>query len=285
MLSATTMRLNIDPLLIQALQEDIPNEDLTTNAIIRTKQSGQVSLYCKENGVLAGLDVFARVFELLDGHAQMESFADEGDEIGKDDLVAVIKADLSALLTGERTALNYLQRMSGIATRTREMSKLLAGSKTQLLDTRKTTPNMRIFEKYAVKIGGGNNHRFNLSDGILIKDNHINAAGSIEKAITLAREHAPFVRKIEIETENLDMVREAVLAGADIIMLDNMDLETIRKAAHEINGKAQTEYSGNVTLEQLPDIAKTGVDFVSCGALTHSSNILDFSMKNLEKLD
>ncbi len=285
MISATTMRLNIDPILIQALQEDISSEDVTTNAIVREKQSGQVSLICKESGVLAGLDVFSRVFELLDGDTQVEAFANEGDEVRQGDLVAVIRADLRALLTGERTALNYLQRMSGIATHTRELTQLLSSSKTRLLDTRKTTPNMRIFEKYAVKVGGGDNHRYNLSDGILIKDNHIDAAGSIAKAISMTKEHAPFVRKIEIEAENLDMVREAVRAGADIIMLDNMDLDTVRKAVQEINGKAQTEYSGNVTREQLQEIADTGVDYVSCGALTHSSNILDFSMKNLKKID
>lgn len=279
-----TMRLNMDELILQALREDITSEDITTNAVVRKPARGQVELLCKEDGVIAGLPVFRRVFELLEETAQMESDIEDGDEVRKGDLIAVVTADLRTLLSGERTALNFLQRMSGIATHTRRLARLLEGSRTKLLDTRKTTPNMRIFEKYAVRAGGGQNHRYNLSDGILIKDNHINAAGGVAEAIALAREYAPFVRKIEVEVENLDMLKYAIDAGADIIMLDNMDSETMRQAVRIIGGRAQTECSGNITEERLLEIASTGVDFVSCGALTHSSRILDLSMKNLRTL-
>jgi len=279
-----TLKLNMDSLILQALKEDITSEDITTNAVIREPRKGKVELICKEDGVIAGLGVYKRVFEILDPAIVVNAFFKDGDEVKNNDLLAVVTGDARVLLSGERTALNYLQRMSGIATHTRRLVKILAGSKTKLLDTRKTTPNMRIFEKYAVKVGGGSNHRFNLSDGILIKDNHINAAGGVKQAITSAREYAPFVRKIEVEVENLEMLREALEAGADIIMLDNMDGDTMRRALEIINGQAQTECSGNITEKRLLEIAEIGVDFVSCGALTHSSPILDLSMKNLEML-
>ncbi len=278
-------RLNVDDLILQALKEDITSEDITTNAIIEKDIQGEVELICKQDGVIAGLDVFSRVFELLDGTAEIKTFFKDGDRVKKGDLVAVINAEVRTLLSAERTALNYLQRMSGIATYTRELADILTGTKTKLLDTRKTTPNMRIFEKYAVKAGGGFNHRFNLSDGVLIKDNHIAAAGGIKEAIALARNYAPFVRKIEVEVENLEMLDEALEAGADIIMLDNMDLATMKKAVITVGGKAETECSGNVTKERLAEIAEIGVDYVSCGGLTHSAPIIDFSMKNLHRCE
>ena len=276
-----TQKLNIDKLILQALAEDITSEDVTTNAIIREPKRGQVQLICKEDGILSGLDVYRRVFELIDDSAALETSYKDGDEVKVGDVIAVLKADVRAILSGERVALNYLQRMSGVATHTNRIVKLLEGSKTILLDTRKTTPNNRIFEKYSVKVGGGSNHRYNLSDGILIKDNHIDAAGSITKAIKMAKEYAPFVRKIEVEVENMDMLKEALEAGADIIMLDNMSVDTMKEAVKYINGRAQTECSGNVTKEKVKDLIDIGVDFISCGALTHSSPVLDYSMKNL----
>lgn len=279
-----TMRLNMDELILQALREDITSEDITTSAVVRKAVRGQVELLCKEDGVIAGLHVFQRVFELLEDSAKTEMYVEDGDRVKKGDLIAVVTADVRTLLSGERTALNFLQRMSGIATHTRRLADVLEGTGTRLLDTRKTTPNMRIFEKYAVRAGGGQNHRYNLSDGILIKDNHINAAGGVKEAVALAREYAPFVRKIEVEVENLDMLKYAIDAGADIIMLDNMDSETMREAVRIVDGRAQTECSGNITEERLAEIAAIGVDFVSCGALTHSSRILDLSMKNLRTL-
>ena len=238
-------------------------------------------MICKQDGVICGLDVFKRVFELLDPNSVFETELKDGDWVTKGTLMGVIKGDIRVLLSGERTALNYLQRMSGIATFTKEFADILAPYKTKLLDTRKTTPNMRAFEKYAVKVGGGCNHRYNLSDGILLKDNHIGAAGSVTKAVQMAKEYAPFVRKIEVEVETLDMVDEAIAAGADIIMLDNMDNETMKEAVLRIGDKAQTECSGNVTKERLVEIAEIGVDFVSAGALTHSAPIMDISLKNL----
>ena len=283
-MSLSTIKINVDDLLLQALKEDITSEDITTNAIMRESRRGQAELLCKQDGIIAGLDVFKRVFELLDNTTEMKAFFNDGDAVKSGELIAVITADVRSILSGERTALNYLQRMSGIATHTKEISKLLVGKKTKLLDTRKTTPNMRIFEKYAVKVGGGYNHRFNLSDGILIKDNHINAAGGVKQAIALAKEYASFVRKIEIEVENLDMLKEALEAGADIIMLDNMDIKTMKQAVQIVNGRAETECSGNVTKERILEIAEIGVDYVSCGALTHSSPILDVSLKNLRVL-
>ena len=276
-----TMGLNVDNLLLQALQEDITSEDITTNAVMREAKAGEVDLICKEDGVIAGLQVYARVFELLDCETQTELYVKDGDFVKKGQLMGKVRGDIRVLLSGERVALNYLQRMSGIATYTRQIADLLKGSRTKLLDTRKTTPNMRVFEKYAVKVGGGYNHRYNLSDGILLKDNHIGAAGSVTKAIEMAKEYAPFVRKIEIEVENLEMVKEAVEAGADIIMLDNMTPDMMREAVALIDGRAETECSGNVTRENVDRLVEIGVDYISSGALTHSSPILDISMKNL----
>ena len=280
-MNSISMKLNADKLIMQALEEDITSEDITTNAVMRHPQQGEVQLLCKQDGVIAGLDVFKRVFELLDETTEVVFYVKDGDAVKKGDLLAVVKGDIRVLLSGERTALNYLQRMSGIATYTRSIADLLKGSKTKLLDTRKTTPNNRIFEKYAVKVGGGYNHRYNLSDGVLLKDNHIGAAGGVKEAVTMAKEYAPFVRKIEVEVENLDMVREAVEAGADIIMLDNMTPEVMKQAVELIDGRAQTECSGNITKENIQKIREIGVDFVSSGALTHSAPILDISMKNL----
>lgn len=276
-----TAKLNVDNLILQALREDISSEDVTTNAVMRTATPGEVELICKQDGIIAGMEVFTRVFELLDEDTVVESYVKDGEEVKNGQLLAKVKGDIRVLLSGERTALNYLQRMSGIATYTHQVAELLKGSNTKLLDTRKTTPNMRIFEKYAVKAGGGNNHRYNLSDGILLKDNHIGAAGSVTKAVEMAKEYAPFVRKIEIEVENLDMVKEALDAGADIIMLDNMTPEMMKEAVAMTRGKAETECSGNITKENIEKIKDIGVDYVSSGALTHSAPILDVSLKNL----
>ncbi len=275
------MNLNVDNLILQALKEDITSEDITTNSVMPEYQLGEVNLICKQDGVIAGLDVFKRVFELLDRNMTFDMKAKDGDQVKNGQLLGTITGDIRVLLEGERTALNYLQRMSGIATYTHSIAVLLEGSKTKLLDTRKTTPNMRVFEKYAVKVGGGYNHRFNLSDGILLKDNHIGAAGSVAKAVHMAQEYAPFVRKIEVECENLDMVKEAVDAGADIIMLDNMDKDTMKEAIRIIDGRAKTECSGNVTKENVANLIDIGVDYISSGALTHSAPILDLSLKNL----
>ncbi len=279
-----TMKLQADPLLLMALQEDITSEDITTNSVMPDYGKGEVELICKEDGIIAGLDVFARVFTLLDASTETDFYVKDGDAVKKGERMATVTGDIRVLLSGERVALNYLQRMSGIATYTNSIAKLLEGSKTRLLDTRKTTPNMRIFEKYAVKVGAGCNHRYNLSDGILLKDNHIGAAGSVAKAIAMAKEYAPFVRKIEVETENLDMVKEAVDAGADIIMLDNMSPTDMREAIRIIDGRAQTECSGNVTKENVAALIDLGVDYISSGALTHSAPILDISLKNLHAI-
>ncbi len=284
MLSGVTMKLNADRCILSALREDITSEDVSTNSVMREHKAGRADLICKQDGIICGLEVFQRVFELLDEKVVFETYFQDGDAVKKGELIGVLTGDIRALLSGERTALNYLQRMSGIATYTKEYADELKDSKTKLLDTRKTTPNMRIFEKYAVKVGGGCSHRYNLSDGILLKDNHIGAAGSVKKAIEMAKEYAPFVRKIEIEVENLDMVKEALEAGADIIMLDNMDNDTMKKAVKMIGGRAQTECSGNVTKERLQEIKEIGVDFVSSGALTHSAPIMDVSLKNLKPL-
>lgn len=280
-----TMKLQADPLILQALQEDITSEDITTNAVMPEAKKGQVQLICKQDGIVAGLDVFARVFELLDNTVQTERYCGDGDAVASGQLMAVVTGDIRVLLSGERVALNYLQRMSGIATYTNSIAGLLKGTKTKLLDTRKTTPNMRVFEKYAVKVGGGYNHRYNLSDGVLLKDNHIGAAGGVGAAIRMAKQYAPFVRKIEIEVENLDMVREAVDAGADIIMLDNMSPEEMKEAVKWIDGRAETECSGNVTRENVERLVNIGVDYISSGALTHSAPILDISLKNLHPVD
>ncbi len=276
-----TMMMNADELILSALREDITSEDITTNSVMREYQKGEVELICKQDGVLAGLAVFKRVFELLDKNTEFEFYFKDGDEVKNKDKIGVIRGDIRVLLSGERVALNYLQRMSGVATYTRGVAKLLEGTKTKLLDTRKTTPNMRVFEKYSVKVGGGHNHRYNLSDGILLKDNHIGAAGSITKAVQMAKEYAPFVRKIEIEVENLDMFKEALEAGADIIMLDNMTPEDMKEAVKLSKGRAETECSGNVTKENIKRLTDIGVDYISSGALTHSSPILDLSLKNL----
>lgn len=276
-----TMKLNADKLIMMALQEDITSEDVSTNAVMPKAQKGKVDLICKQDGIIAGLDVYARVFTLLDDSTEVEFFCKDGDEVKAGQLMGIVTGDIRVLLSGERVALNYLQRMSGIATYTHEVAELLKGSKTTLLDTRKTTPNCRIFEKYAVRVGGGSNHRYNLSDGVLLKDNHIGAAGSISNAVRMAKEYAPFVRKIEVEVETLDQVKEAVEAGADIIMLDNMTTDQMRAAIDLIDGRAETECSGNVTKENIERLISLGVDYISSGALTHSSPIMDISMKNL----
>ena len=276
-----TMKMQADQLIRMALQEDITSEDVSTNAVMPTATKGTVELIAKEDGVIAGLDIYARVFTILDEKTEIDFHCKDGDEVKKGELMATVTGDIRVLLSGERVALNYLQRMSGIATYTRQVAKLLEGSKVTLLDTRKTTPNCRVFEKYAVRVGGGCNHRYNLSDGVLLKDNHIGAAGSVTKAIQMAKAYAPFVRKIEIEVETLEQVKEAVEAGADIIMLDNMTPEVMKQAVELINGRAQTECSGNITKENIQKLREIGVDFVSSGALTHSAPILDISMKNL----
>ena len=280
-----TMKLQADNLIRVALQEDITSEDVSTNAVMPTVQMGEVELIAKEDGVIAGLDVYARVFELLDEKTVVTFYCKDGDVVTCGQRMATVHGDIRVLLSGERVALNYLQRMSGIATYTRQVADLLKGSHVTLLDTRKTTPNCRIFEKYAVRIGGGCNHRYNLSDGVLLKDNHIGAAGSITKAVQMAKAYAPFVRKIEIEVETLEQVKEAVDAGADIIMLDNMTPDMMKEAVQLIDGRAQTECSGNITKENIAKICEIGVDFVSSGALTHSAPILDISMKNLHPVE
>ena len=285
MLNGVTMKINVDDYIINTLKEDITSEDVTTNAVMPEDKQGRADLICKQDGIICGLSVFVRTFELLDASSHFETSFKDGDEVHKGELIGVIYGDVKAILSGERTALNYLQRMSGIATLTREYMNELKGYKTVLLDTRKTTPNMRPFEKEAVRVGGAKNHRYNLSDGVLLKDNHIGAAGSVTRAIEMARAYAPFVRKIEVETETLQQVQEAVDAGADIIMLDNMNNETMKKAVEMIAGRAETECSGNVTKERLKEIAEIGVDFVSCGALTHSAPIMDVSLKNLTVIE
>ena len=279
-----TMALNADELILSALREDITSEDITTNSVMREYQLGEVELICKQDGVIAGLDVFKRTFELLDSKTEVTFTKKDGDTVKNGDKIGVVRGDIRVLLSGERTALNYLQRMSGIATYTRSIADLLKGSKTKLLDTRKTTPNMRVFEKYAVKVGGGYNHRYNLSDGILLKDNHIGAAGGVKEAVQMAKEYAPFVSKIEIDVENIDMLQEALDAGADIIMLDNMSVEDMKEAVKLVSGKAETECSGNVTKENVEKLVDIGVDYISSGALTHSSPILDLSLKNLHAI-
>ena len=285
MFDQVTLRLNADPLILSALREDITSEDVSTNSVMPVPRKGEVNLICKQDGVICGLQIFERVFTLLDENTEVELKAADGDRVKKGQLLAVVRGDIKVLLCGERTALNYLQRMSGIATYTNSIAKLLEGSKTKLLDTRKTTPNNRLFEKYAVKVGGGNNHRYNLTDGVLLKDNHIGAAGGVKEAINLAKEYAPFVRKIEVEVETLDMVKDAVEAGADIIMLDNMDHDTMAEAMRMIDGKAEVEVSGNMTKENLAKLSGLSVNYVSSGALTHSAPIMDISLKNLHPVD
>lgn len=284
MFDKATLKLQVDPLILSALQEDITSEDVSTNSVMQKEQMGEVDLICKEDGILCGIQVFERVFTLLDEKTEVTFFAQDGKEIKKGELIAKVRGDIRVLLSGERTALNYLQRMSGIATYTKNVSDLLAGTKTTLLDTRKTTPNNRIFEKYAVRIGGGSNHRYNLSDGVLLKDNHIGAAGGVKEAVKMAKEYAPFVRKIEVEVESFEMVKEAIEAKADIIMLDNMTHEQIKEAMEFISGRAEVEVSGNVTKENIAALTDLGVDYISSGALTHSSPILDLSLKNLHAI-
>ncbi|MBC5713862.1 carboxylating nicotinate-nucleotide diphosphorylase [Roseburia sp. BX1005] len=279
-----TMKLNVDPYILSALKEDITSEDVTTNCVMPEAKAGEVDLICKEDGIICGLDVFARVFELLDEKTKIEFYVKDGDAVKAKQKLAAVTGDIRVLLSGERTALNYLQRMSGIATYTNSVASLLKGTDIKLLDTRKTSPNNRIFEKYAVRIGGGHNHRYNLTDGVLLKDNHIGAAGGVKEAVAMAKEYAPFVRKIEVEVENLDMVKEAVEAGADIIMLDNMSPEIMKEAVDIIDKRAEIEISGNVTKENIERIKGLGVDYVSSGALTHSAPILDLSLKNLHPI-
>ena len=285
MFDQVTLRLNADPLILSALREDITSEDVSTNSVMPVPRNGEVNLICKQDGVICGLQIFERVFTLLDENTEVELKAADGDRVKKGQLLAVVRGDIKVLLCGERTALNYLQRMSGIASYTSEVVKLLEGTGIKLLDTRKTTPNNRLFEKYAVKVGGGNNHRYNLTDGVLLKDNHIGAAGGVKEAINLAKEYAPFVRKIEVEVETLDMVKDAVEAGADIIMLDNMDHDTMAEAMRIIDGKAEVEVSGNMTKENLAKLSGLSVNYVSSGALTHSAPIMDISLKNLHPVD
>ena len=285
MYDQVTLKLNVDPWILSALKEDITSEDVSTNSVMPHPQAGEVDLICKEDGIICGLQVFERVFTLLDEKTTVEFLVQDGAEVHKGQLMAKVHGDIRTLLCGERTALNYLQRMSGIATYTHSVAELLKGTGIKLLDTRKTTPNNRIFEKYAVRIGGGNNHRYNLSDGVLLKDNHIGAAGGVKEAIAAAKEYAPFVRKIEVEVENLDMVKEAVEAGADIIMLDNMDIDALKEAIAYIDGRAEIEVSGNVTKENIARLTGLGVDYVSSGALTHSAPILDISLKNLHPVE
>lgn len=281
MFDKVTLKLNVDPLIMSALREDITSEDVSANSVMREAQQGEADLICKEDGVICGLQVFERVFKILDDETSVEFYVKDGDQVSKGQLMAKLRGDVRVLLCGERTALNYLQRMSGVATYTRSMASVLDGTKTKLVDTRKTTPNNRIFEKYAVKIGGGGNHRYNLSDGVMLKDNHIGAAGGVKKAIEMAKEYSSFVRKVEVEVENMEMVKEAVEAGADIIMLDNMTHEQMKEAIDFIAGRAEIEVSGNVTRENIAALADLGVDYISSGALTHSSPILDISLKNL----
>lgn len=283
-MNSVTMKLQADPLILQALQEDITGEDVTTNAILPEDCQGEAELLCKQDGIIAGLDVFARPFTLLNDKVWFEFFVKDGDEVHKGQKLAKVVGSMRAILSAERVGLNYLQRMSGIATYTHQVVSLLEGTGMTLVDTRKTTPNMRVFEKYAVTVGGGKNHRYNLSDGVLLKDNHISAAGGVAKAIAMAKAYAPFVRKIEVETETLDMVREAVEAGADIIMLDNMSHDMMKEAVALIDGRAETECSGNVTKENIAALADIGVDYISSGALTHSAPILDLSLKHLHRI-
>ena len=284
MFDPITLKLNIDPLLRQALQEDITSEDVSTNCVMPVPKMGQVDLICKEDGIICGLQIFERIFTLLDESTKCEFYVSDGDAVKAGSKMATVTGDIRVLLSGERVALNYLQRMSGVATYTNKVASLLSGTNIKLLDTRKTTPNNRIFEKYSVRIGGGNNHRYNLTDGVMLKDNHIGAAGGVKEAITMAKAYAPFVRKIEVEVETLDMVRDAVEAGADIIMLDNMDHDTMKEAISIINGRAEIEISGNMSKENIDKIRDLNVDYVSSGALTHSSPILDISLKNLHAI-
>lgn len=275
--------LVIDDIILNSLKEDIPFGDITTSSIVDDNEIAQATVICKEDGIICGLAVFNRVFKLL-GEVEFIPSVSEGDKVFSGDIIGILKGNAQNILIGERVALNLIQRMSGIATLTSQYVTCLQGLNTKILDTRKTTPLLRTLEKYAVKIGGGKNHRYSLSDGILIKDNHISYAGSITKAIELARENSSFVRKIEVETETREDVIEALSVGADIIMLDNMSPEMVREMVSLINKKALTECSGNITLETVRNFAECGVDYISSGALTHSFKVLDISLKNLKRL-
>lgn len=285
MYDQVTLGLNVDPYILGALKEDITSEDVSTNAVMPEPKQGEVDLICKQDGIICGLQVFERTFTLLDNKTRVEFMVKDGDFVKAGQLMAKVYGDIRVLLCGERTALNYLQRMSGIATYTHEVASLLEGSSIKLLDTRKTSPNNRIFEKYSVRVGGGNNHRYNLSDGVLLKDNHIGAAGGVKEAVTMAKAYAPFVRKIEVEVETYDMVVDAIEAGADIIMLDNMSDDLLRKCIAYIDGRAEIEISGNVTKENIARLKDMGVDYISSGALTHSAPIMDISLKNLHAVE
>ena len=280
-----TMRLHVDDIIERALREDITFEDVSTASVCPVARPAEVQLIAKAPGVIAGLDVFERTFALLDPAVRVERFAADGDEVEPGQLLGFVRGDARVLLSGERCALNFLQRMSGIATYTRRMARALEGTATVLVDTRKTTPGLRILEKEAVAVGGGRNHRFNLSTAVMLKDNHIDAAGGITAAVRAARAHASFTCTVEVECENLAMVREAVDAGADIIMFDNMSHEAMAEAIRIIDGRARTEASGNVDAGNIRALADLGVDFISSGALTHSAPILDLSLKHLRMLD
>lgn len=271
----------IDKYILAALQEDMTSGDITTDAILKDERA-EVNLRAKDKGILAGLDVFKRVFEILDEDVSFEFYFSDGDEVNNKDLIGKISGRAKAILEGERTALNFLQRMSGIATYTKKMLDALDSDHVKILDTRKTTPNMRVFEKYAVTLGGAYNHRYNLSDGIMLKDNHIDAAGGIREAVEKVRSLNPFVKKIEVEVENFDQVREALEAKADIIMLDNMDIEDIKEACKIINKRAIIECSGNISLENINSYRDLDIDYISSGAITYSAGVLDLSMKNLK---
>ena len=280
-----TFKLVADDLILQALREDITFEDISTASVCPIARAAEVQLIAKADGIIAGLDVFARTFELLDPATMVEAEVADGDAVTAGQRIAWVRGDARVLLSGERVALNYLQRMSGIATYTHNMASALEGTKTVLVDTRKTTPGMRVFEKAAVAIGGGRNHRYNLSTAVMLKDNHIDAAGGVAQAVAAARAHASFTATVEVECENLQMVREAVEAGADIIMLDNMDHDDMAAAIELIGGRAKTEVSGNVDAGNIRALADLGVDYISSGALTHSAPILDLSLKHLTMLD
>lgn len=279
------MRLVADDIITGARREDITFEDVSTASVCPTARPAEVQLIAKADGIIAGLDVFARTFALLDPETRVEATVADGDAVTAGQRLATVYGDARVLLSGERVALNFLQRMSGIATYTHEMAAALEGTGTVLVDTRKTTPGLRVFEKAAVEIGGGRNHRYNLSTAVMLKDNHIDAAGGVAKAIAMARAHASFTCTVEVECENLDMVREAVEAGADIIMFDNMDHDAMREAIALIDGRAKTEASGNVDAGNIRGLADLGVDYISSGALTHSAPILDLSLKHLRMLD
>ena len=284
-MDSIAMKLVADDAIMGALREDITFEDVSTASVCPKARAAEVQLIAKADGVIAGLDVFARTFELLDPATRVDAAVSDGYDVGAGQRLAMVYGDARVLLSGERVALNFLQRMSGIATYTRRMARTLEGTGTVLVDTRKTTPGLRVFEKAAVAIGGGRNHRYNLSTAVMLKDNHIDAAGGVAAAVAAAREHASFTCTVEVECESLEMVREALEAGADIIMLDNMGHDAMREAIELIAGRAKTEASGNVDADNVRALADLGVDYISSGALTHSAPILDLSLKHLRMLD